>query len=184
MAHPGYVGAVRLARLAAGTVLLALLGVGSAVGADPGQPAYCDPSAVALDPPDVPPGGSQPIGVEGVRQREITVGGVTTRLLTSGPRRAKRAVVFLHGSPGSASDWAKLLPLVARRHVRAVAFDLPGFGQAEPAWGIDTGLDNGVAGLTDVLRQLDVKRVDLVAHDIGGPLGLEWGRRHPKRLRP
>jgi pimeloyl-ACP methyl ester carboxylesterase len=149
-------------------------------GADPG---YCDPAASALDPPDVPPGGSAPVEVDGVRTRSIALNGVKTRLLTAGPPNASTAVVFLHGSPGSSSDWARLLPLVAGRNNRAVAFDLPGFGHAEDAWGGDPTLDAGVAVLGDALRQLHIRRVHLVAHDISGPLGLEWGARHPKRLR-
>jgi pimeloyl-ACP methyl ester carboxylesterase len=153
---------------------------GRAGGADPG---YCDPAATALDPPDVPPGGSAPVEVARVRARSITVNGVKTRLLVAGPRRASTAVVFMHGSPGSSSDWARLLPPAAGRHNRAVAFDLPGFGHAADAWGGEPTLGAAVAVLGDALRQLHIRRVHLVAHDIGGPVGLEWGARHPKRLR-
>ena len=159
---------------------LALAPQEHAAGADPG---YCDPAATVLDPPDVPPGGSAPVEIAGVRTRSITLKGIKTRLLVAGPKRASTAVVFMHGSPGSSSDWARLLPLVAGPHNRAVAFDLPGFGHAEDAWGGDPRLDAGVAILGDALRQLHIRRVHLVAHDISGPLGLEWGARHPRRLR-
>ena len=160
---------------------LALGALGSSAAAE--DPAYCDPSATSLDPADVPPGGSQPVPVAGVRETRIEVGDITTRLLAAGPAQARKAVVFLHGSPGSASDWATLLPRVARHHVQAIAFDIPGFGHADPAWGIEPNLDSGVAGLESVLGQLGIRRVHMVAHDIGGPIGLEWGARHPRRLR-
>lgn len=172
-------------RLAAAAVALSLCLCAGALSAhaDAEDPAYCEPSATALDPADVPAGGSQPVPVQGVRTGRIVVGGVGTRVLQAGPRRARTAVVFLHGSPGSASDWAPLLPLVARRHVRAIAFDIVGFGHADPAWGLATDVDTAADGLEAALRALRVRRVHLVAHDIGGPMGLQWAARHPKRLR-
>src|SRR4051794_24180466 len=144
---------------------------------------YCRPTATAFDPVDVPPDGSADPEVPGVREREIRANGVRTRLLQSGPRRSRAAIVVLHGSPGSSTDFADLLPRVATRHVRAIAFDMPGFGHADDAWGGDPTLDGGVDALSDVLRRLDVGDVHLIAHDIGGPVGLEWGARHPHRLR-
>ncbi len=144
---------------------------------------YCRPSATALDPVDVPPEGSAAPEVPGVRERKVRANGVRTRLLVAGPRRSRTAVVFLHGSPGSSADFANLLPRVATRGARAVAFDLPGFGHADEAWGADPTLDAGVEALSDVLHRMNVRDVHLVAHDIGGPIGLEWGARHPRRLR-
>ncbi len=161
--------------------LVLLLSVSAPAGAE--DPAYCDPSATGLDPPDVPPGGSQPVAVDGVRESRIEIGGIGTRVLSAGPARARTAVVFVHGSPGSGSDWADLLPVVATRRVRAVAFDIIGFGHAEPAWGVQPTVDAGADGLETALRRLGIRRVHLVAHDIGGPLGLQWAARHPKRLR-
>ena len=52
----------------------------------------------------------------------ITVGPVTARLLQSGPNQASEAVVFIHGNPGSAADFAGLVELVGE-HRRAIAFD-------------------------------------------------------------
>ena len=176
---------MRVRRLGLGTLALSLclLTAGSAAPAGAEDPAYCEPTATALDPADVPAGGSQLAPVEGVRERRITIGGIGTRLLAAGPARARTAVVFVHGSPGSAADWANLLPQVARRHVQAIAFDIPGFGHADPAWAIQPTADSGADGLEDVLRQLRIRRAHLVLHDIGGPLGLQWAARHPKRLR-
>jgi pimeloyl-ACP methyl ester carboxylesterase len=144
---------------------------------------YCNPSSTAFDPADVPPDGSAPVSVPGVRQRKMRINGVTTRLLEAGRDSARAAVVFMHGSPGSGADWAGLMPKVARGGHRAVAFDMPGFGHAEPAWGGPYTLDAAVRFFQRALRRLRISRVHLVAHDIGGPVGLEWGSRHPRRLR-
>ena len=67
--------------------------------------------------------------VDGVRRRDLRVGGVRTPLREAGPPDAAEAVVFLHGSPGSSADWEPLLAAAGRRW-RAVAWDAPGFGQA------------------------------------------------------
>ena len=67
--------------------------------------------------------------VEGVRRRDLRIGGVRTPLREAGPADATEAVVFLHGSPGSSADWEPLLAAAGRRW-RAVAWDAPGFGQA------------------------------------------------------
>jgi pimeloyl-ACP methyl ester carboxylesterase len=56
--------------------------------------------------------------------------GLRVRLLQGGPVSAREAVVFLHGIPGSAQDWSDLLARVAP-FARAVAFDLPGYGEAD-----------------------------------------------------
>lgn len=156
-----------------------------AQAADPASPlsGYCEPSATAFDPADVPPGGSGPVNVDGVRERTVTVDGVETRLLESGRRKADTAVVFMHGSPGSGADLADLLPQVSGRHNRAIAIDGPGYGQAEDAWARPKTIEPAVRFTERSLRKLGVRDVHLVAHDVGGGVGLEWGARHPKRLR-
>ncbi|MEJ7876444.1 MAG: alpha/beta hydrolase [Solirubrobacterales bacterium] len=145
---------------------------------------YCDPTAGALfDPVDVPPGGSDSAVGPDIRERTITVAGQETRLLESGARTKKVAVVLVHGIPGSAADWADLLPRFGNRRRRAVALDMPGYGHAADAWGLERTPDVGARFLNDAMRKLGIRRVHLVAHDIGGPVALEWASRKPRRLR-
>jgi pimeloyl-ACP methyl ester carboxylesterase len=144
---------------------------------------YCGESSTQYDPIDVPEGGSASVPVTGVQERTIDLAGVETRVFEAGNPQSKTAVVFLHGSPGSGTDWASLMPLVTGPQARAVAFDLPGYGHAEPIWGLSGGLDAAADYLTQALGQLGVRRVHLVAHDVGGVVGVEWGARHPSRLR-
>jgi pimeloyl-ACP methyl ester carboxylesterase len=144
---------------------------------------YCNQSSTQFDPVDVPEGGSASVPVAGVQERTLELAGVDTKLLESGNPTSRTAVVFLHGSPGSSTDWATLLPQVAGPGNRAIAFDLPGYGHAEEIWGISGGLDAAADYLTAALDQLGVRRVHLVAHDVGGVVGVEWGARHPNRLR-
>ncbi len=103
----------------------------------------------------------------------ITVGPVTARLLQAGPNQASEAVVFIHGNPGSAGDFAELVGQVGE-HRRAIAFDLPDFGQtvAAPDFGHTVAEYADFVG--DLLEALGISSVHLVLHDFGGPIGLRW----------
>jgi len=183
----------RLLRLASGGALGGSLAVVVATGALalPGPAAaqgtpsgYCSPSAgPAFDPVDVPEGGSGPLWRRGIRERTISVDGQRTRLLESGPRKGKTAVVLVHGIPGSAADWGDLLPRLGDGRTRAIALDMPGFGHAADTWGLGRSPGVGATFLERALDQLGIRRVHLVAHDVGGPVALEWASRHPDRLR-
>lgn len=103
----------------------------------------------------------------------IAVGQVWTRLIQAGPQQASEAVVFLHGNPGSAGDWAELVGEVGQFR-RAVAFDLPDFGQTVAGPGFDHTVDEYTDFFGQALKTLGITRVQLVLHDIGGPIGLVW----------
>jgi len=169
--------------LVIGALAAGASGPAAAVGQEAAS-EYCDPSAgFPFDPIDVPAGGSGSAAGPGIRERTISVAGRRTRLLESGPRKGKTAVVLVHGIPGSAADWGDLLPRLGNRRTRAVALDLPGFGHAEEAWGLGRTPDIGAKFLNQALRKLGVRRVHLVAHDVGGPVSLEWASHRPRRLR-
>jgi haloalkane dehalogenase len=76
-----------------------------------------------------------------------------------------------------------VLPLLAERGLRGVAFDLPGLGLAERPAGIDytwTGLGRWTG---EAIDGLGIGQCHLVLHDIGGPIGLEWALRNQDRVR-
>ena len=107
----------------------------------------------------------------------ITVGPVTARLLQAGPNQASEAVVFIHGNPGSAADFAGLVELVGE-HRRAIAFDLADFGQTVAAPDFGHTVDEYGEYVDEMLRTLGISRVHLVLHDFGGPIGLNWASKH------
>jgi pimeloyl-ACP methyl ester carboxylesterase len=91
-------------------------------------------------------------------------------------------VVLMHGIPVSSFLYRKVLPLVAERGLRGVAFDLPGLGLAERPRGFDytwTGLGQWTGAAIDALG---IERCHLVLHDIGGPVGLEWALANRDRV--
>ena len=111
------------------------------------------------------------------RARRITVGGVSAPMIEAGSENAE-AVVFVHGNPGSARDWEQLVDAVGE-FGRAVAIDMPGFGQADKPRDFEYNVGGYAAFLQGAFDQLGITRVHLVVHDFGGPFGLVWGLQHP-----
>jgi pimeloyl-ACP methyl ester carboxylesterase len=113
-----------------------------------------------------------------VERSRLEVGGVSTRLVQAGPTDAAEAVVFVHGNPGSADDWERLAGAAGAIGVRAVAFDLPDFGETVAAPGFVHDVPTYAGFVAEALGQLGVERVHLVIHDFGGPIGLVWAMGH------
>lgn len=126
-----------------------------------------------------------------VRRSRVEVNGISTRLLQAGPAESTEAVVFMHGNPGSADDWERLIAAVAgaagveggAAHARrALAFDLPDFGETNATSGFQHTVPSYVEFMDAALSVLGVQRVHLVVHDFGGPIGLLWGAGHAEQL--
>ena len=91
--------------------------------------------------------------------------------------------MLTHGIPVSSFLYRKVLPRLAERGLRGVAFDLPGLGLAEKPADFDyswTGLGRWTG---DAIDALGIDDCHLVLHDIGGPVGLEWALRNRERVR-
>jgi pimeloyl-ACP methyl ester carboxylesterase len=117
--------------------------------------------------------------MSGVRRGHVEVDGGSSPLIEAGSPDAREAVVFVHGNPGSSSDWTALVA-AAGELGRAVAVDMPGFGKAQAP--VDFGFDVSSYAdfLAKALEQLQIDRAHLVLHDFGGPFGLLWGVGHPQ----
>ena len=112
------------------------------------------------------------------RARRIVVGGIGTSVIEAGPAEATEAVVFIHGNPGSSRDFDQLVDQVGE-FGRAVAFDMPGFGQADKPPDFDYNVGSYANFVQAGLEELGITRVHLVIHDFGGPFGMVWGLMHP-----
>ncbi|HET8566755.1 MAG TPA: alpha/beta hydrolase [Solirubrobacterales bacterium] len=109
-----------------------------------------------------------------VRRTSLLAGGTRTRLLEAGPAETTEAVVFVHGNPGSADDWEGLIAAAAGTGRRALAIDLPDFGETVAPAGFEHSVLGYATFLGGALGELGVERVHLVLHDFGGPIGLVW----------
>jgi len=108
----------------------------------------------------------------------VTVAGVRSPVRHAGPQDHREAVVFVHGNPGPAEDWRDLLGR-AGAFGRAVAPDMPGFGDADKPRDFPYTSEGYANHLGGVLDQLGIGRAHLVLHDFGGPWGLTWAASHP-----
>jgi pimeloyl-ACP methyl ester carboxylesterase len=99
-----------------------------------------------------------------------------------GPRRASAApapvVVLLHGQPGTAGDWYRVVPLLSPDH-RVIAVDRPGYA-GDPTLASDWA--GNAATLLAMLDQLEIAKVVLVAASWAGGVAIEMAARVPERL--
>ena len=116
-----------------------------------------------------------------LRSRSLDVAGVRTPAIEAGPAGAREAVVFVHGNPGSRLDWVDLAAR-AGEFARSIAFDMPGFGEAEKPRRFEYTLDGYARFLDAALAELGVGRAHMVAHDFGGPWCWAWASHAPERL--
>src|SRR3954470_20703831 len=116
-----------------------------------------------------------------VAEGSVVVAGVRTRYLHAGPGDSDEAVVFVHGNPGPAEDWRRLVARVGP-FARAVAPDMPGFGGSDKPDRFVYTVDGYARHLGSLLDRLGVRRAHLVLHDFGGPWGLAWAADHPDRV--
>src|SRR5246127_2685996 len=93
-----------------------------------------------------------------------------------------RAVVLLHGRNFPASYWAPVIKTLTDAGYRVVVPDQIGFGKSSKPSGelhFDTLARNTIA----LLDHLGIAKADIVAHSMGGMLGVRIARAYPDRVR-
>jgi pimeloyl-ACP methyl ester carboxylesterase len=86
-------------------------------------------------------------------------------------------VLLLHGFPSSSYMWRHLMPALANAGRRAIAPDLPGYGDS-PA-DLPGTWERQVEAVERFRVALGLDRADLVLHDWGGLIGLRWACDNP-----
>lgn len=108
-------------------------------------------------------------------ERDAIVAGRRLHCVDAGS--GERCFVLVHGMGGRWQHWLETIPALAE-HGRVLALDLPGFGRSElPA--ATTSLDGFADAAAELARQLDVGRVVLVGHSMGGLIAIRFAARHP-----
>ncbi len=115
----------------------------------------------------------------------VTVDGIRVRTLRRDPaggegRAGGAPVLLLHGFGGDLNNWLFNIDALAAKHP-VIALDLPGHGQSDvklPGASLDA-----LAGfVARVLDQLDVERVHVVGHSMGGAIAAQMAQDHPARV--
>lgn len=91
-------------------------------------------------------------------------------------------VLLVHGYPESSYMWRTAMDALAGAGWRAIAPDLPGYGDSEPGGGPGTW-ERHVEALERFRSALELDGVVLVTHDWGVMIGLRWACDHPGAAR-
>lgn len=92
-------------------------------------------------------------------------------------------LVLLHGIPGSAKSWRRVLPLLPSTR-RVLAFDLLGFGASTRTRDLTLLHAEGQAeAVFSALDKLEIASADFVGHDFGGPVALTLFSKRPGAVR-
>lgn len=91
-------------------------------------------------------------------------------------------IVFIHGNGGSSAQWAAQLAHFRAHGRRAIAIDLPGFGQSAPPANGDLSLDAMAAAIDDALDALHVDRFVIAGHSYGGAVVATYAAAHPEKV--
>ncbi len=92
-----------------------------------------------------------------------------------------RPVLLLHGQPTWGYIYRNFIPALAATH-RVVVPDHMGFGKSETPSDREYTLRTHVGNLTSLIDTLDLRDITLVMQDWGGPIGVGYAVRHPRRI--
>src|SRR5258707_1433133 len=92
-----------------------------------------------------------------------------------------RTVVLLHGRNFPSSYWAPVIKTLSEAGYRVVVPDQIGFGKSsKPA--ADLHFDTLARNTVALLDHLGIAKADIVAHSLGGMLGVRIARAYPDRI--
>ena len=89
-------------------------------------------------------------------------------------------VLFIHGILGSQQQWAHLVDTMDDDH-RVLVPDLFGHGESAKPLG-DYSLSAHAAAMRDLLDHLEIERVTLVGHSLGGGIAMQFFYLFPERV--
>jgi pimeloyl-ACP methyl ester carboxylesterase len=115
---------------------------------------------------------------DGFQHRFVSTSRLRMHLVEGG---TGEPVLLLHGWPQHWQAWGKLIPLLSAHH-RVLCPDLRGFGWSDaPRGGYDTA--SLVADVLALLDALELDRVLVIGHELGGRVAFHLCLRAPDRVR-
>src|SRR5438270_5608065 len=92
-----------------------------------------------------------------------------------------RTVVLLHGRNFPSSYWAPVIKMLSEAGYRVVVPDQIGFGKSSKPTG-ELHFDNLARNTIALLDHLKIDKAEVVAHSLGGMLGVRIARAYPDRI--
>ncbi len=140
------------------------------------MPARCVlPGSAAVDPV------SSPVGSRRGQGNGPTLSdGRTLHCYDSGEAGARLTVFWHHGSPNTGAPPEPLFPAAARRGIRWISFDRPGYVASTPRPGRD--MASVAAAAASVADALGVAEFAVMGHSGGGPHALACAALLPDRV--
>ena len=122
-----------------------------------------------------------------VRSSTISVMGLRTRVLTAGDQASSGTpVVLIHGVGGWAENWREVMAPIAASGRRAIAVDLPGFGESEaPGRVAHFGPKNPYYArfVIALMDALELPAAHLIGSSMGGAVAYMAAVSAPERTR-
>ncbi|MDP9116899.1 MAG: alpha/beta hydrolase [Actinomycetota bacterium] len=88
-------------------------------------------------------------------------------------------LLLIHGIGDSSQTWAEVMPTLARNHL-VIAPDLLGHGKSDKPRA-DYSVAAYANGMRDLLSALDIDRVTIVGHSLGGGVAMQFAYQFPER---
>jgi pimeloyl-ACP methyl ester carboxylesterase len=92
-----------------------------------------------------------------------------------------QTIVLVHGITTYSFIWRKIIPLLSGKY-RVLSIDLLGCGNSAKPLDTDYSLPHHSALIHEMLGKLDIGRIHLVGHDVGGGIAQIFAVNYPERL--
>ena len=122
----------------------------------------------------------------GVHQREVLVQGHRIHYLEAAPSRTgavDKPVVLVHGLGARASDWAALIPALAKHGYHVYALDLLGYGRSDKPYHGDASLSAEEGVVAAFMDALKLQKADVGGWSMGGWIAAKLALDHPAKIR-
>ncbi|WP_026693398.1 alpha/beta fold hydrolase [Peribacillus kribbensis] len=116
-----------------------------------------------------------------MKKKDVLLNGRKVAYLEAGNENDP-AVFLVHGVPETSLVWKEMIPEIVSCGFRAIAPDLPGFGQSEPFEEASTW-ERYTEFITEFTAHMNLEDFHLIVHDWGGLIGLRWACDFPERVR-
>jgi pimeloyl-ACP methyl ester carboxylesterase len=133
----------------------------------PQSPVPCSPQSLAA---------WAPVDAAVLPRRFVTVHGHRRAYVMYGQGPA---VLLLHGIGDNADTWRPVIGELAEHHT-VIAPDLLGHGYSDRPRA-DYSIAGYACGMRDLLSVLDIERVSVIGHSLGGGVGMQFAYQFPER---